>query len=260
MKQITETLMRKMWPHGDSKIPGLLAGIARTSAEVFLKYGINNDTILAQFFAQVSHECGAGLEMVENINYTAARACEVWPSRFKSEQDVYDKTGSFPGDPQFHIKLIDLVYGNRMGNRPGTHDGSTFIGRGLSQCTGREGYIKLGNAVHLDLINMPSLINTPQNALECGVADFILCGCLPFAQRDDVEGVTKHLNGGYIGLAQRKEWLVKWKAALAAQPVTPPITPQPVPPPIPAEKSTGLIGLIITIINAIITFIRGLKR
>src|SRR5262249_22947237 len=121
------------------------------------------------------------------------------------------------GDPDFRIKLIDNVYGGRNGNRPGTHDGSTFIGRGLSQVTGRGNYEALGAKVGLDLVNHPDLISDPANALECGVADFVLCGCLAPAEADDVVGVTRHLNGGLTGLDERKAWLVRWKAALGGE-------------------------------------------
>jgi putative chitinase len=206
----------ELWPNGDAKVPGLLEDIAAAAPTVFPKYGLNNDLLIAHAMAQFSHECGAGMEMTENINYTPARACVVWPSRFSSASDCLQKVGSFVGDPDFRIKLIDKVYGNRMGNRPGTHDGSTFIGRGLSQVTGRDGYEKLGAKVGLDLIGNPDFVNQPTNALECGVADFVICGCLPFAANDDVSGVTFHLNGGHIGLAERTAWLKRWKTALDA--------------------------------------------
>src|SRR5260221_8378670 len=125
---ITLATLRQLWPNGNSKIPGLMEGIVAQSYMVFTKYGLTNNLTVAHFMAQSSHECGAGTEMVENINYSAVRACQVWPSRFSSEADVYAKVGSSPCDPQFHIKLIDIVYGNRMGNRFGTHDGSMYIG------------------------------------------------------------------------------------------------------------------------------------
>lgn len=95
--------------------------------------------------------------MVEDIRYTPLRACQLWPSRFSSIDDVYQKIGSFVGDPAFDTKLMDSVYGNRMGNRPGTHDGSTYIGRGLSQCTGREGYLNVAMKTKLDVLNHPPL-------------------------------------------------------------------------------------------------------
>src|SRR5207253_666608 len=83
-----------------------------------------------------------------------------------------------------------------------------------------EGYARLAKATGLDLVRFPDLVNDPQHFLECGVADFVLCGCLPFAKADDVLGVTRRLNGGTVGLAQRQAWLAKWKAALGSAPVT----------------------------------------
>jgi putative chitinase len=214
---LTLEIMQAMWPNGNNRIPGLLEGIAAAAPAIFAEYGLTSDLLIAHAMAQFSEECGAGSEMVENINYSAARACQVWPSRFQSVADCYAKVGSFAGDPDFCTKLIDSVYGGRNGNVPGTHDGSTFIGRGLSQVTGRGNYAALGAKVGLDLVNEPDLVSVPANALECGVADFILCGCLPFAQADDVSGVTLHLNGGHVGLNERTQWLARWKTALGSQ-------------------------------------------
>jgi putative chitinase len=214
---LTLEIMHFMWPHGNNSVPGLVEGIVDAAPAVFSKYGLNSDLVIAHAMGQFSHECGAGNEMEENINYTAKRACQVWPSRFSSEADCFAKVGSSAGDPDFRIKLIDSVYGGRNGNRPGTHDGSAFIGRGLSQVTGRRNYEALGAKVGLDLVNHTDLVKAPANALECGVADFILCGCLPFAQADDVSGVTKHLNGGFVGLDERTLWLARWKTALGSQ-------------------------------------------
>jgi len=214
---LTLEIICSLWPNGNNSVPGLVEGIVAASAAVFAKYGLNSDLVIAHAMAQFSHECGAGTEMIENINYTATRACQVWPSRFRSEADCFAIVGSFAGDPDFCVKLIDNVYGGRNGNRPGTHDGSTYIGRGLSQVTGRGNYEALGAKVGLDLVNNPDLVNAPANALECGVADFILCGCLPFAQADDVSGVTRHLNGDFVGLDERALWLARWKTALGSQ-------------------------------------------
>lgn len=217
---LTATMMRTMWPHGNDKIPGLREGIAAAAPTIFPRYGLTSDLLVAHAMAQFSHECGAGLEMVENVHYSVARAAEVWPGRFADASAVYRVIGSSPGDPDFSGKLIDSVYGHRMGNHPGTHDGRNFIGRGLSQTTGREGYEKLAARTGLDVVNHPELVALPANALECGVADFVLCGCLPFAVNDDVVGVTKHLNGGLIGLAERQAWLSHWKTALVPTQLT----------------------------------------
>ena len=203
---LTIDIMREMWPHGDTKIPGLVAGIAAAAPSVFPKYGLTSDLLIAHAMAQFSHECGAGNEVVENLNYSAQGLINTWPKRFDAA-----KAAQFAHDQE---RIANEVYNGRMGNRPGSEDGWNYRGRGGSQVTGREGYTKLGEKNGLPLIDKPDLVNDPQNFLECAVADFIICGCLPFAEDDDVSGVTFHLNGGLIGLQQRTEWLARWKAAL----------------------------------------------
>jgi putative chitinase len=239
------TALMRLWPHGDEKIPGLRAGMIASAPAVFARYGITTPLLAAHVMAQGSHECGAGHEPVENIRYTAERAVQVWPSRFGSAAEVYRKIGSFAGDPAFAVKLIDSVYGSRMGNRPGTHDGSHFIGRGFSQTTGRDEYARLGKLTGLDLVNHPELLIDPRHFLECGVANFVLCGCLAFAKADDVVNVTKRLNGGTIGLAERRQWLARWKAELGTTPlllarVILPSAPHPPPPDIPKAAAPAV--------------------
>ncbi len=204
---LTIDIMRQMWPHGDTKIPGLTDGIAAAAPTVFPKYGLTSDLLVAHAMAQFSHECGAGNEVVENLNYSAQGLTNTWPSRFNASN-----AAEFAHDPQ---KIADTAYNGRLGNHPGTDDGWNFRGRGGSQVTGRNNYDKLGQRVVLDLLNNPDLVNDPQHFLECAVAEFIICGCLPFAIQDDVSGVTYHLNGGYIGLPDRTSWLSRWKAALS---------------------------------------------
>jgi putative chitinase len=194
-----------MWPHGDTKIPGLVDGIVAAAPSVFLKYGLTSDLLVAHAMAQFSHECGAGTEIVENLNYSAEGLMKTWPSRFDAA-----KAAAFAHDPE---KIANEVYNGRMGNRP-PDDGWNYRGRGGSQVTGRNGYTELGDKVGLPLVNQPDLVNNPQHFLECAVADFIICNCLPSAQHDDVSGVTFHLNGGFVGLQERTEWLARWKAAL----------------------------------------------
>lgn len=227
---ITIAQLQKHWPHGNSTVPGLMEGTAASSAAVFEKYGIATLLEVALMLGQFSEETDGGVDMVENIHYSPARACQVWPSRFRSVEDVYQKVGSYPGDPQFAIRLMDHVYGGRMGNRPDTHDGSTFIGRGFSQCTGRgnatvkdakgnvevrpSGYAGVAEVTGLDVLNHPEILIAPATALECSVADFVLCGCLPYAHDGDVLNTTERLNGGTIGLAQREYWTTIWRREL----------------------------------------------
>jgi putative chitinase len=199
-----------LWPEGDKFIPGLRDGIAKAAPAVFPKYGIDSKLVIVHLMAQISLECGAGTEVVENLNYSPARLIEVWPRHFNQSNAFI-----YAHNPQ---KLANYIYNpplhNDLGNFAKSNDGWNFRGRGATQTTGRDGYRKLGEKTGLDLLDKPDLLNDPNHFLECGVADFILCGCLPWAVKDDVVQVTKHLNGGTVGLSDRIEWLHRWKEAL----------------------------------------------
>ncbi len=237
--------LSRLWPGGDAKVPGLRAGMIAAAPMVFAKYGITTPLLAAHVMAQISHECGAGHDVVENLNYTAGRMMQVWPSRFPTMA----MAAPYAGNPR---ALANKVYNGRMGNALGSDDGWKFRGRGAAQTTGREGYARLAKATGLDLVDHPDLVNDPARFLECGVADFINCGCLPFAKADDVLGVTRRLNGGTVGLAQRQMWLAKWKAALGPMPFPPaPAAPKPAPvSPPPAAPPSMLARFIAAIVAA----------
>ena len=199
-----------LWPNGDERIKGLRDGIAFSADAVFEKYGINSKLLIAHVMAQISHECGAGHDVIENLNYSAKRMTEVWPTRFKT----IARAKPYEHNPQ---ALANKVYNGRMGNRPDSNDGWNFRGRGGSQTTGREGYERVQAQTNLPVVNNPDLLIDPKYFLGCAVSDFINCGCLPYAKNDDILNVTKRLNGGTIGLADRKVWLSKWKKTLGVK-------------------------------------------
>lgn len=209
-----ETLLRKLWPHGDSKVPGLIAGTAATAPAVFQKYGISSDLVVAHAMAQFSEESGGGTEMLENMNYSASRLLQVFPTHFTTAQAI-----AMQHQPRL---IADQAYGSRMGNHPGTDDGWNFRGQGFSQLTGRSNYEALAKTTKLDLVNHPQFLIDPQHALDCAIGDFIQCGCLPYALKDDLIGVSSMLNVGHYvsnpakinGFAMRKNELVIWKHAL----------------------------------------------
>jgi putative chitinase len=203
---LTLPLLLKAWPHGDLKIKGLLEGMANTYQQVSTKYKIPNNLVLAHIMAQGSHECDAGEAVVENLNYRASVLLKQWPTHFSPAQAL---------NMQHHPEMIaNQAYNGRMGNRIGTDDGWNFRGRGFTQVTGRDGYASLAKPTGLDLLNNPDLVLDPLHFFECGVADFINCGCLPYAESDNIYMVTEHLNGGQIGSSDRKMWLVIWKHLL----------------------------------------------
>lgn len=199
--------LRKLWPPGNSRIEGLVESITTTAPAIFDEYEIATPLLIAHVMAQISHECGAGTVVTENLNYSARRMTQVWPSRFPNVSSA----APYAQNPR---ALANKVYNGRMGNRAGSDDGWNFRGRGAVQTTGREGYARLAASTGLDVVTHPDLVNEPAHFLRCGVADFVNCGCLPFARRDDVRGVTRRLNGGFIGLRDRMAWLARWKRSL----------------------------------------------
>ena len=206
---LTIDIMRRRWPAGDQHVPGLIEGIVASAPVVFPKYGVTSPLAIAHFMAQASEECGQGLEMIENMNYSAERLLEVFPSHF---------TPTMAARAAHNPRMIaDIAYGGRMGNAPPpSDDGFRFRGAGLSQVTGRNGcatlqaFLKDHGAV-FNILQDPELIIDPALTLECGVADWIACGCLPHAEKDDLIGETRALNGGLNGLEERRRQLTLWK-------------------------------------------------
>lgn len=205
---LTLETIRSLWPHGDQHVPGLLEGIAGTVPVVFAKYGVTNELAVALMMGQFSEECGAGLEMVENLNYSAEGLLRTFPRHFTGTMAV-----RYAHNPRM---IADIAYGGRMGNAPPpSDDGWNYRGKGLSQLTGKENYERLRDAAGLDVVTNPDLLISPATCLECAVADFVkLCGCLPFAEKGDVVGTTERLNGGLNGLAERRHWTNLWRRAL----------------------------------------------
>lgn len=209
---LTLQMLRTLWPHGNITVPGLMEGMAEAAPRVFPKYGLDSDIEIAHFMAQASEETGAGRDMQENMNYTAVRLLQVFPTHFTRAQAI-----QYQHNPR---TIADRAYGGRMGNAPPpSDDGWNYRGQGLSQVTGKSGYEALAKRSGLDVINHPELLIKPDTALECGVADFVLCGCLPYAKRNDVVGVSAMLNVGHYtsnvhlinGFAERVHWLGLWK-------------------------------------------------
>jgi putative chitinase len=190
--------------------------MASTSATVFGTLNINTPLRVAHFMAQISEECGAGVEMVENLNYThAQRIMAVWPSRFPTYESALPYVGNARA-------LGDKVYNGRMGNTVGTDDGFNFRGRGGLQLTGRDSYKSIGPPCGLDLVGNPDLACDPQNILLVAATEFVNSGCLPWCDHDNVVNVSALVNLGHlvadsgqiIGLDDRKAWLKVWKSEL----------------------------------------------
>ena len=210
---LTLEIMQRRWPHANQHIPGLIEGIVASAPSVFEKYRIANEPLaITHFLAQASEECGRGLEMIENMNYTADRLLQIFPAHFTPAM-----AHRWAHNPRM---IADIAYGGRMENSPPpSDDGWRYRGAGLSQVKARSGYAILQKTLDahnagFNVLENPELIIDPNHTLECGVADWIACGCLPFALNDDIIGETRHLNGGLNGLDERRRQLALWKQEL----------------------------------------------
>jgi len=177
------------------------------------RFGISDTPLrLAHFMAQVLHESDGLANQIESLNYSAERLPQVWPSRFKPTGPL--DPADFAHNQQ---KLGNEVYGGRMGNT-GPNDGFTYRGRGLLQLTGRDSYreatatLRAQNPAAPDFVAMPDAVFSAQWCLAIAVAEWASKGCNAHADVDDIRKVTKAINGGLIGLSDRRERLRLAKA------------------------------------------------
>lgn len=98
-----------------------------------------------------------------------------------------------------------------MGNTPEADgDGQKYRGRGLIQITGHDNYERCGEALGLDLLSQPELLELPQHAATSAAWFWQQAGLNPLADRGEFNAITRKINGGLNGLADR---LALWAKA-----------------------------------------------
>jgi putative chitinase len=156
------------------------------------------------FIAQVAHESGFK-SLTENLNYSAQRLCQVFPSRFPSLAKAQEVCAGGVNS------IADSIYGGRMGNPAG--QAHLYIGRGLIQLTGFENYKKFSDA-----ISDPSVMTNPEQLAQPELASksagwfFKTHGLNEFSDQQDILGATRRINGGTNGLDDRT---AKYKKCLS---------------------------------------------
>jgi len=174
----------------------VLAQIADTA----VKFNITSPLRLAHFLAQCGHESGGFKAVQENLNYSS-----------KGLQGTFGKyfptlalAEAYARKPE---KIASKVYGGRMGNGPEiTGEGFKFRGRGYIQLTGKANYTAFDKFVPEDTIINPDLVATkyPLASAAWFFDTNKLWGiCDKGADDATVTAVTKRVNGGTIGLADR---------------------------------------------------------
>ena len=170
------------------------------------KFGVNTALRLAHFLAQAGHESGGFRVTQENLNYSAKGLTGIFKKYFKRPDGTVDepKAAAYAKKPE---KIANLVYGGRMGNGPeSSGEGYKFRGRGYILLPGKDNYTAFGKSIGIDmLVNADSVASThaltsaawfwSKNKLN-EIAD-------TGATDEVVTKITKRVNGGTIGLADR---------------------------------------------------------
>ena len=176
----------------------------------FQRFDLSNPLRQAAFIGQCSHECGNFKVLQENLNYRAATLMKLWPKRFPT----LEIANAYAGNAK---KIANMVYSNRMGNRDeNSGDGYRFRGRGCIQLTGHANYYHAGQACGVDFVMEPDLVATPQYAALTAGWFWDTHKLNQYADSRDYKMMTKKINGGFIGLADREKHINHALAVLTA--------------------------------------------
>lgn len=181
--------------------------LGRDAAELFPLYDLTTPLRIAHWLGQFGHETLGFQKFEESLSYTSAqRIMAVWPSRFPTLASAQP----FVRNPQ---ALAERVYGGRMGNvNPG--DGWKYRGRSACHLTGGENYLAASVWSGLPLYDNPDLAADPENAVLIACAYWKHRGLNRLADRDDLVAVTRTINGGSNGLADRRARTIRAKRIL----------------------------------------------
>jgi putative chitinase len=167
--------------------------------ETAAKFNITNNLRLAHFLAQCGHESGGFKAVSENLNYSASGLKNIFAKYFPG-----NLSESYARQPQ---KIASRVYGGRMGNGPEeTGDGYKYRGRGYIQLTGKQNYTNFAKFIGEDTVNNPDLVATKYPLASAAFffdSNKLWSICDKGADSATVTAVTKRVNGGTIGLADR---------------------------------------------------------
>lgn len=176
------------------------------------RFGITTPLRLAHFLAQCGHESGGFRAVQENLNYSAKGLCGIFRKYFPSVTVAMQ----YERKPE---KIANKVYANRMGNRnEASGDGWKFRGRGYIQLTGTENYKSFDATVPEDIIANPDLVATKYPLASAAFffkKNNLWAICDRGASPDVVTAVTKRVNGGTIGLADRQKHFKEFYHLLA---------------------------------------------
>ena len=168
------------------------------------KYGITTERRVAHFLSQCAHESNNFKSLEENLNYSAKSLKAVFGRYFgpapKRDADEYHRKPEMIANYVY----MDEFRKYKMGN-VNEGDGWLFRGRGLKQLTGRHNYTKFGESVDMTAEEAAAYVATEKGAVESACWFWDTNNLNDIADGDDVKRMTKKINGGSIGLDDRKK-------------------------------------------------------
>ena len=160
-------------------------------------YDINTPLRVAHFVAQCAHESGNFVFIKENLNYKAASLQKIFSKYFPTAE----LAAQYANKPE---KIANRIYANRMGNGPETSgDGYRYCGRGLIQLTGKDNYTFFAGSLNIPVEEASDYLATFEGAAQSACWFWEQNNLNRFADANDVKGLTRAINGGYIGLEDR---------------------------------------------------------
>lgn len=158
----------------------------------------DNPKRISGFLAQIAHESSGFNAILENLNYSKEGLRRIFGKYFPTDE----MAASYARKPEM---IANRVYSNRMKNGDeASGDGFKFRGRGLIQLTGRDNYTKFAEALDMSIEDTIAYLETPNGAVASAGWFWDNNKLNQYCDRDDFITLTKRINGGTIGLEDRK--------------------------------------------------------
>ena len=170
-------------------------------AQLLPDYEINTPQRIAAFIAQCAHESGEFVFLKENLNYKAPTLRKIFPKYFPTDE----LANQYVSKPNKQEAIANRVYANRMGNGDeASGDGYRFCGRGLIQLTGRDNYTFFAGSLQISVEEASEYLQTFEGAAQSACWFWETNNLNQWADKGDILTLTKRINGGTIGLEDRK--------------------------------------------------------
>ena len=190
---ITREMIKAIAPNSKEEIIGPLVGYLN---KYMPKYEVNNYLRVCHFLAQAAHEAASFRTLEE---YASGAA-------YEGRKDL----------------------GNTQRG-----DGVRYKGRGIFQLTGRANYRTIGAKIGMDLENNPELAESPEVSVLTALEYWKSRNLNPLADADNVEAITRKINGGLNGFEDRKKYLARCKQVIPKNISFVPLPPPPIDPLVP---------------------------